>query len=185
MELRRAGREAAEQVACITSGRSLLRDFPRVWEARNIVEAFPNAFLGVCVEDIAYRNMPRLRRGKKFDWLYDEWCRTGLFSILGGFVGIEGAPVVDACKTNSHHEERAALVCLLTAASVASGKYVAVGERLGGYFFMPPLIFWSAWAREELERQRQKFPAVDVWIDGVSFTSMDALPVVPLAEMDG
>lgn len=102
---------------------------------------------------------------------------------MAEFVGLGGPLITDACQANRHHEERAALVCLLTAASVASGKYVAAGENLGGYIFLPPLIFWSGWARKELQRQRQRFPAVNVWIDGVSFTVMDALPNVPVAEM--
>jgi hypothetical protein len=61
LELRGAGRETATQFACITSERPLVREFPRVWGATNLVEAFPNAFLGMCVPDDAYRNMPKLR----------------------------------------------------------------------------------------------------------------------------
>lgn len=166
LELRRAGRETATQFASVTSERPLPREVPRVWSGTNLVEAFPNAFLGVCVPDDKYRNMPKLRRGKKFDWLYDQWCGAGLFSKLAEFIGLEGRLVADACQSNRHHEERAALVCLLTAASVASGKYAAAGDKLGGYIFLPPMTFWAAWAQEELYRQQRRLADVDVWIDG-------------------
>ena len=181
-ELRRAGRDTAGQLAHITSDRRLSRQFPRVWETRNIVEAFPNAFLGVCVEDTVYQEAPKLRRGKKFDWLYNEWVKIDLFSKLGALLGLDDSVVADTCKKNAHHEERAALVCLFTAASVASGTYVAVGEDVGGYIFLPPWGIWSRWAQEEVERQRQRHPAVKVWIDGVSFASTEALPNVSASQ---
>ena len=44
---RQAGYEGARQLSEITSGRELLLKFPRIWQARNLVEAFPNAFMGV------------------------------------------------------------------------------------------------------------------------------------------
>jgi predicted nuclease with RNAse H fold len=169
LELRRAGRDTAEQLASLTSERPLVRDFPRVWGKRNLVEAFPNAFLGVCIDDLAYRMMPKLRRGRKFDWLYDEWCRSGLFREVASFLGLDDGVLAQACKLNSHHEQRAALICLLTAASVARGKFVAVGEPDGGYIFLPPFAFWAGWAREEVERQRELIRGLQVWADGSSF----------------
>ncbi|MGB8628891.1 MAG: hypothetical protein WCD69_05805 [Xanthobacteraceae bacterium] len=46
--------------------------FPRVRKGP-IIEAFPNAFLGVCLADDVFALMPSLQRGKKFDWLYEQW----------------------------------------------------------------------------------------------------------------
>lgn len=170
-ELRRAGYETANQLAFVTSGRSLSREFPRVWVGRNLVEAFPNAFLGVCLEDHVYADQPKLKRGKKFDWLYSRWCSDGLFRRIALLVGLENLEVANACEANTHHEERAALVCLLTAASVASGNYVSIGDRLGGYIFLPPWDFWAQWAREEVEKQWERFPSLDVWISGSQLAS--------------
>ena len=48
--------------------------FPRVWGAHNLVEAFPNAFMGVLLPSDCFDRLPKLGRGKKFEWLYDE-CR--------------------------------------------------------------------------------------------------------------
>lgn len=38
-----------------------------------VVEAFPNAFLGVALPDEVFVSRPKLKRGQKFDWLYCEW----------------------------------------------------------------------------------------------------------------
>ena len=63
--------------------------------------------------------------------------------------------VLSDIETNRDHEERAALVCLLTAASVAAGRYTAVGDDEGGYFFLPPFALWGEWARHEMEMAKK------------------------------
>ncbi len=174
--LRQAGGETADQLAAVTPEQPLPAEFPHARNSTNIVEAFPNAFLGVCLQDSAYALTPKLNRGKKFDWLYDAWCRDGLFPQIAAFLGIDDAGVLDACHRNDHHDERAALVCLLTAACVAAGKYVAVGEKLGGYIFRPPWQLWSDWAQIEVDCQRERLPWLDVWIDGRSYIRKQTLP---------
>ena len=105
---------------------------------RRIVEAFPNAYLGVCLSGDVYDEMPKLRRGGKFDWLYDCWVKRGLFRRVVGEIGLDRfADLGDEFDRNKQHDQRAALVCLLTAASVFSGHYTAVGNEAGGYFFLP------------------------------------------------
>ena len=178
-QLRSAGQETANQLVSVTSGRPLARTFPRVEPECNIVEAFPNAFLGVCVDQNVYEQQPKLKRGKKFDWLYQHWVDAHLFDDLCEILSINCAALPRACNSNRHHEERAGLACLLTAASVATGEYVAIGEESGGYFFLPPWRFWATWARDELDRQRQRFESIEVWIDGETHGHSDPLPSVP------
>ncbi|MEA3274534.1 MAG: hypothetical protein U9Q81_04410 [Pseudomonadota bacterium] len=50
-ELRSAGYDSARQLAPFTSGHDLTVLFPRVWKDKNLVEAFPNAFLGVMLPE--------------------------------------------------------------------------------------------------------------------------------------
>lgn len=83
-ELRRAGFESAGQFRDLTSRGGGQAAFPRVFAESKTVEAFPNAFLGVCLSDDAYARMPALRRGQRFDWLYDMWCNSRLFAQLTG-----------------------------------------------------------------------------------------------------
>lgn len=82
------------------------------------------------------------------------------------------------CEKNRDHEERAALVCLATAASVAAGRYTAVGDPIGGYFFLPPWSLWADWARKETDKQRHLDAQISGWIDGTSFGAGEALPVL-------
>ncbi len=154
--LRVAGWASARQLKSIVPTRPLAAEFPRVDDC-NIVEAFPNAYLGVCLSAEAYEGMVKLRRGQKFDWLYDHWVGHQLFRGV----------IAELC---------AAIVCLLTAAGVASGRYVAVGDPSGGYFFLPPWSRWAAWAREELDQKRATPPGLEVWIGGRRYPASAPLP---------
>ena len=42
-----------------------------------IVEAFPNAFLAVLMPEVELLAAPRLKRGRRFDWLYEQMVTTG------------------------------------------------------------------------------------------------------------
>ncbi len=154
LQLRTAAGSAAD---CLTAAANLvdgLPSFPRVRRG-NIVEAFPNAFLGVCLDHPCYSAMPALKRGRKFDWLYEQWVRCQLVAQL---------PLPAELKElfprwfahTSDHEERAALICALTALLTAHGTFTAVGNEAGGWFFLPPWKFWQTWAREAVETGCQR-----------------------------
>jgi hypothetical protein len=175
LQLRKAGATAVEQFQPIASRSEFGAAFPRVGTFGNIVEAFPNAFLGVCISEAVFRGMPRLRRGRKFDWLYSCWCEHAHFrELLELLEAPELLPLSDRCAANSNHDERAALVCLLTAACVARGRYCAIGDPIGGYFFLPPWARWQDWAKQEVLRQRRERPgAFELWLDGRLMPSED------------
>ena len=176
-KLRAAGRVTAQQLRSIAPRRAVRCAFPRIAEDSNVVEAFPNAYLGVCLSGEAYDAMPKLRRGQKFDWLFDCWVRGGLFRRVLERIGLQHlADLEDRFNRNRQHDERAALVCVLTAAGVFTGHYVAVGDRAGGYFFLPPWRDWATWARKELDLQRTREPRLEVWIGGSRYLTGDPLP---------
>jgi hypothetical protein len=112
----------------------------------NIVEAFPNAFLGVVVPEEDFLNTTKIKRGGKFDWLYDRWIEHRLFATIAAAANLPG-DVAKRCEAERDHDIRAALVCLLTAALVHTGTYSAIGDETGGYFFLPPRDLWAPWAR--------------------------------------
>jgi predicted nuclease with RNAse H fold len=178
LQLRAAGSEVAKQVAAHTSEEALPITFPRVLPPSNVVEAFPNASLAVCLSEAAHRERPHLRRGGAFDWLYAQWVDREIFDGVLTAIDIpwpEGAAQCFSGVTN--HDERAAVICLLTAAAVASGSFVAVGEPAGGYFFLPPWKLWDDWARNELDQQRSRLECIHVWIDGMEYVWSEQLPV--------
>jgi hypothetical protein len=59
-------------------------------------------------------------------------------------------------RTETDHELRAALICLLTAALAAQGKAAIIGESTGGWFWLPPWSLWQPWAKEGLENAAKK-----------------------------
>jgi len=123
---------------------------PRVVEGA-IIEAFPNAFLGVCLEEQCYERPKKLRRGQKFDWLYDQWMERNVLERVISFLPGDATSLADCFARTKHHDERAALVCVLTALFAAVGNCVAVGCDATGWFFLPPREAWAPWAWRELE----------------------------------
>jgi predicted nuclease with RNAse H fold len=80
--LREHGRRAAEQLLIARSFRHSIQPLKRVLPAVPIVEAFPNAFLGVVVPENDYVSAVKIKRGGKFDWLYERWIKRGLFRCV-------------------------------------------------------------------------------------------------------
>ena len=74
--LREHGSRAATAVAHATRWENE-PPFPTIIPMSGVVEAFPNAFLGVAVADEIYVAAPKLARGRKFDWLLRPVDRAG------------------------------------------------------------------------------------------------------------
>lgn len=110
-----------------------------------LAEAFPNLFLGVLVSEEQYAAIPKLRRGQKFDWLYD--CAVKKLWGLTDFITIDQV-VYERAEKEDDHELRAALICLLTAALALNKKATLAGSENGGWFWLPPISMWEPWAVE-------------------------------------
>jgi hypothetical protein len=149
LSLRKAAGSAADYLAAAAPLVEASPAFPRARPGSGIVEAFPNAFLGVCLDDQCYGAMPPLKRGRKFDWLYSQWVWHELVERLPLPGDLEELPRRFA--RTSDHEERAALVCALTGLLTACGTFTAVGDETGGWFFLPPWETWQSWARDAIE----------------------------------
>lgn len=138
--LREAARETSEQFGGFFYDRYAL--------GQEIVEAFPNLFLGVLVTEAQYAEIPKLRRGQKFDWLYE--CCLKKLRKLSDFIQVPEI-VYTKIESEDDHEHRAALICLLTAALAAAGKATLAGCENGGWFWLPPIALWEPWALEAAE----------------------------------
>ena len=108
---------------------------------RAIAEAFPNSFLGLMLADPApFKG----GRGSRSDRYCVELAHDGTLERLVQY-HLPGRQVPDfAAVTN--HDDRAALICALTALGVANGDYLAVGDS-DGWIILPPLKFIAPWAQ--------------------------------------
>lgn len=175
--LRRAGAETARSLDGASLRQALPRPFPRVFDQLNIVEAFPNGVLGVSLDESVFRDCPQ--RNEKFDWLYERWLSQGTLARLQSILNWPREAFWEAAASNNQHDERAAIVCAMTAICVLRGSYVAVGEPNTGFFFLPPWAIWQPWARSALRANRvdaRLARPVEVWIDGVCYGGDEDLP---------
>jgi hypothetical protein len=81
LELRQASSDACAQFSRILAN-SLLAKGGTVCRDGPIVEAFPNAFLGVLTPEVELLTAPKLKRGRRFDWLYERMVTTGRLKSL-------------------------------------------------------------------------------------------------------
>lgn len=158
IRLREEARKAADLLSNSTSCSRVKSIFPHVRKG-TVVEAFPNAFLGVCLDDDVYTGMRKLRRGHKFAWLYEQWKRLRLVDNLPGLTCEERQVFGEKFKQTNHHEHQAAIVCILTGLLVARNQFVAIGDARGGWFFLPPWSYWKEWARADLCANLRKLNA--------------------------
>ena len=58
---------------------------------------------------------------------------------------LPGRRLAETFSTITDHDDRAAVVCALTALAVAAGNYVVVGDE-DGWIVLPPRSFIRPWA---------------------------------------
>jgi hypothetical protein len=155
LELRQASSDACTQFGRLLA-LSASADRDAISRKGPIVEAFPNAFLGVLMSEGELLAAPKLKRGRRFDWLYDQMVKSRrLESLLSRNLDLPDV-VWNRLQSETNHELRAALICLLTAALAAKGTAAIIGEAEGGWFWLPPWSLWEAWASEGLESAEKR-----------------------------
>ncbi|MGF0539890.1 DUF429 domain-containing protein [Agrobacterium sp. ES01] len=150
LQLKRAAHETAKQVRHLTSAPAFSN---AVFLDAAIVEAFPNAFLGVLLSDQTFA-ADKIKRGKKFDWMYEHTVKAGKFGELLAFIGWDAPDLLNLIEVERDHEKRAAYLCLLTAACATVDKAEVVGDVSTGWIWLPPAELWAPWARDALKRNR-------------------------------
>lgn len=111
---------------------------------RAIVEAFPSAWLGMLIADPEALAATRANRSDRF---YRHLAQAGVLdAVLAHLLPGRSAPAFDAV---TDHDERAALICALTALGVAAGDYAVVGDEQG-WIVLPPPALIQPWALAQL-----------------------------------
>jgi hypothetical protein len=99
-----------------------------------VVEAFPNAFLGLLIDD--WRALGRAR-SKRSDCYYQHLDGEGRLDDLLRRL-LPGRKPASSFGEVKNHDERAALTCALTALCVVAEEFVAVGDADHGWIILPP-----------------------------------------------
>ncbi len=99
-----------------------------------------------------------VRRGDRSDRFYRHLVETGRLRALIDHLLPGRRPTRDLAEV-VNHDDRAALVCALSALAVAAGDFVAVGDE-DGWIILPPRTFiqppqWALLTANAAE-QRQK-----------------------------
>lgn len=111
---------------------------------RAIVEAFPSAWLGMLIAEPEVLAATRANRSDRF---YRHLAQAGVLdAVLAHLLPGRSAPAFDA---TTDHDERAALICALTALGLAAGDYAAVGDAQG-WIILPPPALIRPWALKQL-----------------------------------
>lgn len=172
LKLRMAGTESAVQFTLVLSGTKLVVPELEARPNSSLVEAFPNAFLGVLLPAETYDRCDRPPNEHKSDWMYRKAAEQGILASLLAELGWSEARTkeqfLDQAGPDGDHDVRAALVCLLTAAFAALGTATVVGDPFHGWFWLAPKKFWQQWASDALGQQIRKlkkrnFPMINVW----------------------
>ncbi|MBU1305754.1 MAG: hypothetical protein KKF33_09560 [Alphaproteobacteria bacterium] len=101
-----------------------------------IVEAFPSSYLGLLLADPAAVPVTRANRSDRY---FETLAENGqIAAILHSLLPGRHTAATPADLTN--HDDRAALICALTALGVAAGSYCAVGSGTG-WIILPPAQF--------------------------------------------
>lgn len=118
---------------------------------KSIVEAFPSSFLGVMIDDPSILSVKRNNRSDRY-FMY--LTSAGILDNLLQYLLPER--VADkSFYSVTNHDDRAAVVCALTALAVAADDFTAVGD-VDGWIILPPRRFIREWAWAALEASAGK-----------------------------
>jgi hypothetical protein len=114
------------------------------------------------------RDGAKLLGKAKSDWLYEQVVEAGLFRNLLSKLDLASPPIPRKFEEAQDHDERAALICLLTAMFARSGDVIIVGDTGGGWFWLPPMTSCAPWASAALVKAlgpspKNRFPLTRHW----------------------
>lgn len=120
-------------------------------DQKSIVEAFPSSFLGMMIDE---PNNLKASRNDRSDIFFQNLVSTGVLQSLIGHCLPEQRLSLDPCEI-TNHDDRASLVCALSALVVAAGDFVAVGDD-DGWIVLPPRSFIKSTQWEMLNRNAEE-----------------------------
>jgi hypothetical protein len=128
-------------------------------DEKAIVEAFPSSFLGMMIQ---HPKRVAASRGDRSDVFYLHLTATGVLQALVEHL-LPGRCLAHDLRSVVNHDARAALVCALSALSVAAADFVAVGDD-AGWIILPPRRFIQSlqWSMLSANASEEKSVALHV-----------------------
>jgi hypothetical protein len=123
--------KTALRMGCIAEAR-----YSAVVHPRAVAEAFPTSFLGVMLAQ-GFREPRKARSDSYFERLTTDPRGDRLAGLVKSLLG--GRPLRTSLQNFRNHDDRAAIVCAITALCVAARRYTAVGDD-NGYIILPPPV---------------------------------------------
>lgn len=108
-------------------------------DQKSVVEAFPSTFLGMMIE---HPQQVAARRGDRSDTFFKHLATAGALRSLIEYL-VPGRRLSLDPSNVVNRDDRAALVCALSALGVAASNFVAVGDE-DGWIILPPRRFIQA-----------------------------------------
>jgi predicted RNase H-like nuclease len=141
-KLNRAASEVAQSVvemACVAEA-----CYTAAIHRYAIAEAFPTSFLGVMLDE-GQVPVAGARSDVYFEHLLGPDLRRPHIPERNRLLGLVQDLLPDRTVGNhlaevKHHEDRAAVICAITALCVVAKRYVAVGDKRNGYIILPPRV---------------------------------------------
>ncbi len=133
-------------------------------DEKALVEAFPSSFLGMMIADPA-----RLaaRRGDRSDTFFQHLVAQGVLAALLAYC-LPGRQLAQDLAAVVNHDDRAALVCALSALCVVKGDFVAVGDD-DGWIILPPKSFIQPMHWQLLQLNASEEAGQSIHIGGAEF----------------
>ena len=107
-----------------------------------VVEAFPNAFLGVLLSDAIFKDLGHIERGRKSDIFWETAVHEGILMRIIQHLD-DQIRLDKPLGSITNHEHRAAFICALAGLCVAKNRYVSVGDTVDGNICLPPFNEWG------------------------------------------
>jgi hypothetical protein len=124
--------------------------------------------MGLLLPESRFLSWSTSLRLAKSDWLYEQLIELGIIRKLLDRLLLNDSPIRNTFEQTTNHDQRAALVCLLTAMFAVDGTATIIGDKQGGWFWLPPIGLWAGWAQDSLtlalsKHQSGAFPNTARW----------------------
>ncbi|MFO1184426.1 MAG: DUF429 domain-containing protein [Bauldia sp.] len=128
-------------------------------DGKALVEAFPSSFLGMMIKS---PERVTAKRADRSDTFFRHLVASGGLLALIEYC-LPGRRLACDLRDVVNHDDRAALVCALTALVVAAGDFTAVGDS-DGWIILPPRRFIQSeqWSLLEQNAQEEDVGALHI-----------------------